>query len=95
MDEAKKEYTLPNLDDIYENKKAICFDYAAIVTAMLRAQHIPTKLLTGTIDDGYHAWIEVYDEDDGYSSGEWKTMDPTYEALNEKYEGEYKIVYSY
>ena len=102
LDEIKKEYTLPNLDDIYENKKAICFDYAAIVTAMLRAQHIPTKLLTGTIDDGYHAWIEVYDEDDGWVkvdddcvSGEWKTMDPTYDALNEKYEGEYKIIYSY
>ena len=85
-----------------ENKKAICFDYAAIVTAMLRAQHIPTKLLTGTIDDGYHAWIEVYDEDEGWVkvdddcvSGEWKTMDPTYDALNEKYEGEYKIIYSY
>ena len=28
---------LPNLDDVLSKKKGICFDYAALMTAMLRS----------------------------------------------------------
>ena len=34
---------LPNVDLVLAQKKGICFDYAALMTAMLRSQDIPTK----------------------------------------------------
>lgn len=102
VEEVQGKYVLPVLDDIYNNKKGICFDYAAIMAAMLRVQHIPTKVVTGMIEEGYHAWIEVYIENMGwikphvyFNSGEWTTMDPTYDAMNEKYDGDYSIKYVY
>ena len=76
---------LPNLDTVYKNKKGICFDYAATMTAMLRSQGIPTKLVIGYAGSAYHAWISVYSEKDGwidnviYFDGEkWNLMDPTF-----------------
>ncbi|KSV58419.1 transglutaminase-like domain-containing protein [Acetivibrio ethanolgignens] len=76
---------LPNLDDIYKKKKGICFDYAAMMAAMLRSQKIPVKLVIGYAGDVYHAWVSVYTEKDGwvdgviYFNGEtWKLMDPTF-----------------
>ena len=38
---------LPDLDEILEIKKGICFDYAAMMTAMLRSQEVPCKLVVG------------------------------------------------
>ena len=38
---------LPNVDVVLAQKKGICFDYAALMTAMLRSQDIPTKLVVG------------------------------------------------
>ena len=38
---------LPNCDSVLSQKKGICFDYAAVMTAMLRSQNIPTKLVVG------------------------------------------------
>lgn len=102
VDEVQGKYVLPGLDDIYNTGKGICFDYAAIMAAMLRVQHIPTKVVTGMVTEGYHAWIEVYIENMGwikphiyFNSGEWTQMDPTYDAMNEKYNGEYSIKYTY
>ena len=76
---------LPNLDAVYKSKKGICFDYAATMTAMLRSQGIPTKLVIGYAGSAYHAWISVYSEKDGwldsviYFDGEnWNLMDPTF-----------------
>lgn len=95
-------YVLPILDDVYNEGKGICFDYAALMAAMLRVQHIPTKVVTGMVEDGYHAWIEVYIENMGwikphvyFNSGEWTTMDPTYDAMDESYDGDYSIKYVY
>ena len=34
---------LPNVDHVLSVKKGICFDYAAVMTAMLRSQNIPTS----------------------------------------------------
>ena len=40
-------YVLPVVDETLESKKGICFDYAALLAAMLRSQQIPTRLVTG------------------------------------------------
>ena len=52
----KNDY-LPNLDQIYKKKKGICFDYAAVMTAMLRSQGVPTKLVIGYTGNAYHACV--------------------------------------
>ncbi|MEG0228600.1 MAG: transglutaminase-like domain-containing protein, partial [Lachnospiraceae bacterium] len=48
---------LPDIDHTLASKRGICFDYAALMTAMLRSQKIPTKLEVGYSGDAYHAWI--------------------------------------
>ena len=76
---------LPNLDEILEIKKGICFDYAAMMTAMLRSQEVPCKLVVGYAGNIYHAWISVWTEENGWVDGiiffdghMWKRMDPTF-----------------
>lgn len=80
---------LPDVDDTIKTGKGICFDYAALVAAMLRAQNIPTKLVVGTVSPGElsHAWNLVYTKERGwlaikiyFSGGEWKLMDATFGA---------------
>lgn len=80
---------LPNPDEILSKKTGICFDYAAVMAAMLRAQGIPTKLVVGTVSsaDLNHAWNEVYLEGQGwvtvrvyFSGSKWERMDPTFAA---------------
>lgn len=76
---------LPNVDQVLAAKRGICFDYAAVMTAMLRSQGIPTKLVVGYTGSLYHAWVNVYIENIGwvdsyiYFDGvNWKLMDPTF-----------------
>ena len=76
---------LPELDVIYNKKKGICFDYAATMTAMLRSQGVPVKLVIGYTGSEYHAWINVFSKKKGWITGaiyiagnKWKLMDPTY-----------------
>ena len=76
---------LPVLDKVLEAKKGICFDYAALMTGMLRSQSVPCKLIVGYAGDVYHAWISVYTEKDGwidsaiyFDGTTWKRMDPTF-----------------
>ena len=76
---------LPDVDEVLETKKGICFDYAALMTAMLRSQNIPTKLVTGYTGSAYHAWISTYTPETGWVEGiiffdgvSWKLMDPTF-----------------
>ncbi|MBR4954103.1 MAG: transglutaminase domain-containing protein [Oscillospiraceae bacterium] len=76
---------LPVLDDVLEGKKGICFDYAALMTGMLRSQSVPCKLVVGYAGETYHAWISVYSEKDGwidsaiyFDGSAWKRMDPTF-----------------
>ena len=66
-------------------KSGICFDYAALMTAMLRTQGIPTKLVVGYAGSVYHAWISTYTEETGwvnniiyFDGNNWKLMDPTF-----------------
>lgn len=76
---------LPDIDHVLARKQGICFDYAAVMTAMLRSQNIPTKLVVGYTGSLYHAWVNVYIDGQGwvdniiYFDGyEWKLMDPTF-----------------
>lgn len=76
---------LPDVDAVMEAKKGICFDYAALMSAMLRSQGVPIKLVVGYTGKQYHAWINVWSEDDGWVDGmiyfngkNWELMDPTF-----------------
>lgn len=75
---------IPDVDAVLEKGKGICFDYAAVMTAMLRSQGIPAKLVIGYIGNTYHAWISTYSNETGWVDGViyfdgngWKLMDPT------------------
>ena len=71
---------LPDADDALETGKGICFDYAALLAVMLRAEGIPTRMLIGTVkpDNLYHAWNSVY------LNGTWVWMDPTLDGTGRK-----------
>ena len=94
---AKQQYLIPNLDEIINNKKGICFDYASMMTAMLRINHIPARLICGGTDkDEYHSWLEVYVKGQGWVNPDifmdkdtWTIMDPTFASTKYDYEGKY------
>ena len=76
---------LPDIDDTLRTGKGICFDYAALMAAMLRSQGVPVKLVVCYTGSAYHAWLSVYSETDGWIEGKiyfdgesWKLMDPTF-----------------
>lgn len=71
-DNVKSGY-LPELDEILQDKKGICLDYASLVAGMLRSQDIPCQLVIGYAGSSYHAWISVWSEENG-----WERMDPTF-----------------
>jgi len=77
---------LPDIDKVLSEGKGICFDYAALMAAMLRSQGVPIKLVVGYTSTGQkHAWINVWSETEGwvesmifFNGQEWELMDPTY-----------------
>jgi Transglutaminase-like enzymes, putative cysteine proteases len=76
---------LPDLDYVLENKTGICFDYASLMTGMLRSQGVPCKLVVGYAGDAYHAWISVWVDGTGwvdnivyFDGNSWQRMDPTF-----------------
>lgn len=76
---------LPVLDSVLKEKKGICFDYASLMTAMLRSQGVPCKLVVGYAGTDYHAWISVWSQETGWVDGAvyfdgstWQRMDPTF-----------------
>lgn len=78
---------IPDVDLTLKRGKGICFDYAALMTAMLRSQGIPTKLVIGYVGDLRHAWISVHSEEYGWINNiiwfdgeDWRMMDPTFAA---------------
>ncbi len=101
---------LPVLDSVLAEEKGICFDYAAVMTAMLRSQKIPCKLVVGYAGSVYHAWISVWTEENGWLDGAiffdgqtWKRMDPTFASSGQRSDdimdyienGEYTVKYLY
>ena len=85
---------LPVLDNVLAARKGICFDYAALMTGMLRSQGVPCKLITGYVPSSgggsaYHAWISVWSQETGWVEGaiffngsSWQRMDPTFASAN-------------
>ena len=78
---------VPVVDSVLSAKKGICFDYAAVMTAMLRSQGIPCKLMVGYAGKDYHAWISVYTKETGwienfiqFDGKNWSRMDPTFDS---------------
>lgn len=78
---------IPEPDATLASKKGICFDYASLMTSMLRSQNIPAKLEVGYAGTAYHAWISVYIKDIGwidniikFDGKSWSFMDPTVAA---------------
>lgn len=101
---------LPVVDETLSSKTGICFDYAALMTAMMRTQRIPTKLEIGYSGEVKHAWISAYVTEIGwidniieFDGSSWTMMDPTLAASNskasvKKYVGDgsnYTLQYSY
>lgn len=102
VDEVQGKFVLPIVDETFEIEKGICFDYAALMSTMLRVQDIPTKLVTGMVEEGYHAWVEVYIDNIGwiaphiyFNSDEWTRIDATFDAMDKKYDGYYETKYEY
>lgn len=69
---------IPSIENMYNQKSGICYDYAALMAAMLRSVGVPTKLVKGSSTNisGYHAWNEVYMR----SSQTWIIVDTTYDS---------------
>lgn len=100
----------PDPDETLAAGRGICFDYASLMSAMLRSQRIPTRLEVGYAGDVYHAWISCYVDEIGwvdniieFDGKDWSLMDPTLAANNsssavQKYIGDgskYIIKYTY
>lgn len=82
---------LPELDKVLEKKAGICFDYASLMTGMLRSRGVPCKLVVGYAGTAYHAWISVWVDGTGwidkaiyFDGTEWKRMDPTFASSGGK-----------
>ena len=81
---------MPDIDETLETETGICFDYAALMAAMLRSQGVPCKMAIGYSSDVKHAWIDVYIEGQGwvdkaieFNGKEWRLLDPTFASYNE------------
>ena len=81
---------LPDVDETLTTGQGICFDYAALMAAMLRVQRIPTRLVIGYSGDVYHAWISVYTPETGwihriieFDGRSWVRMDPTFASASQ------------
>ena len=79
----------PNPDETLKTGTGICFDYASLMSAMLRSQQIPTRLEVGYAGDVYHAWISCYVDEIGwvdniisFDGKHWSLLDPTLAANN-------------
>ena len=78
---------IPDPDSTLAKGTGICFDYAALMTAMLRSSGIPTRLDIGYATNIYHAWISTYLDEQGwvdnvikFDGKNWTMMDPTFAA---------------
>ncbi len=72
---------VPDIEQVYQDKKGICYDYSSLFASMLRSQGIPVKLVKGYSEnvEGYHAWNEVFIDE------KWVTVDTTYDAIMKGY----------
>lgn len=82
---------LPDLDLDLQTGTGICFDYASMMTGMLRSLGVPCKLVVGYAGDAYHAWISVWVDGTGwidnivyFDGTSWQRMDPTFASTADK-----------
>ena len=82
---------VPDIDRVLERGKGICFDYASLMAAMLRSQGIPTRLVIGYAGTAYHAWLDVWSEEEGwlnsvifFNGEDWTLVDPTFAAAGSR-----------
>lgn len=90
------EFYVPDPDETLRSGTGICYDYASLAAAMLRANAIPTKLVKGDVltPDGatmYHAWNLIWVKEEGWiavelpnSPSEWTRIDTTFAASGGK-----------
>jgi len=77
--------TQPYASEILQNPVGVCYDYAILMTALLRAEGIPARMISGLSlniplgrgDDWSHpgvahAWVEFF------ADGNWHFADPTW-----------------
>lgn len=89
---------VPELDRVLTRKRGICYDYSSLMTAMLRSQNVPCKLVFGYVGKLYHAWISVWVEEEGwvqvihFDGKSWQRMDPTFSAAGTSEEAVKKFV---
>jgi transglutaminase-like putative cysteine protease len=81
---------LPVLDEVFQTKTGICFDYASVMATMLRVQGIPTRLEVGYMGEQYHAWVSIYTKETGWINGiiefdgkAWSMLDPTFASTSD------------
>ncbi|MCL2840033.1 MAG: transglutaminase-like domain-containing protein [Defluviitaleaceae bacterium] len=84
---------VPDLEEVLRRRRGICFDFASLMTAMLRSQGIPTQLVIGYVGDVFHAWISVHTPETGWINNiisfdgrTWQIMDPTFAATSNQSE---------
>jgi transglutaminase-like putative cysteine protease len=80
---------VPNLEELVtQTRRGICFDFASLMTALLRLNDIPAKMVFGHHEESnWHAWVEVYLPDYG-----WAIFDPTKRIGDDRILNELPIV---
>lgn len=70
-------YDMTDVDEVFEQKKGVCSDMAAMYTVMCRSQGIPCVYVSGLVNDvngnlSNHAWNMILND-----AGNWVWADPT------------------
>jgi transglutaminase-like putative cysteine protease len=78
---------IPFAEATLTEESGICYDFAAITAAMLRAVEVPTKLVKGysAYTPVYHAWNEVLVD------GEWIVIDTSTDSIFAEYGVKYSL----
>ena len=72
-----EERLILDIDSIYLEQSGVCLDSAVLMTALLRSQQIPAKLVFGYANTDWHAWVSVYTPEGG-----WVSYDPAFMAAS-------------
>ena len=80
---------------VFESKKSVCAGYANFTAALLRAEGIPCKVVSGRTT--YSAWIKdvIFSEDishawnEAYIDGRWMIIDSTWDSNNRYENGQF------
>lgn len=78
---------VPSPSETLESKGGICYDFSAVLGAMLRGVEVPTKLIKGysSYTPVYHAWNEVLID------GEWWVIDSSTDSIFYDYKVKYNL----